>query len=225
VVGRRFVSTGLPRRPLLAALTCAALAVGVGCGGDDETSPASLKDQLVPASQLRLEVERPFEWDNPIDFTVDGVFLPEGTKHSDAIEEIDDFGFEAGYGELLRPTGGGPDIHFEVAKFDSDDGAADARDYLHQQDLQQPCFAACTVNPEDLDVNGVPGLKGVHQVPLPKAQIPPGAGPPFERFVVEFTIGPYLYIVDAAGDPGDTPPARFARGTKSVYEYASEHTD
>jgi hypothetical protein len=218
--------SGAFRRNLgLAVLISAALAVGVGCGGDNETSPASLKAQLVPASQLRLKVEEPFEWDNPIDFTVDGVFLPAGTKPSDAIEEIEDFGFEAGYGELLRPRGGGPDIHLEVAKFDSDDGARDARDYLHQQDLQQPCFAACTVNPEDLNVEGVPDLKGVHQVPLPKAQVPAGAGPPFERFVVEFTIGPYLYIVDANGDPGDTPPGRFASGTKIVYEYASQRSD
>jgi hypothetical protein len=225
VGGSRLISLGTRRGLSLAGLICAALALGAGCGGDDETSPASLKAQLVPASQLRLKVEEPFEWDNPIDFIVDGVLIPAGTKHSDAIEEIDDFGFEAGYGEILRPRGGGPDIHLDVAKFDSDDGARDARDYLHQQDLQQPCFAACSVNPEDLDVNGVPNLEGVHQVPLPKAQIPPGAGPPFERFVVEFTIGPYLYIVDAGGAPGDTPPRRFASGTKIVYEYASQRSD
>lgn len=209
---------------LLAALICAGLAVGAGCGGDDETSPASLKAQLVPASQLRLKVEEPFEWDNPIDFMVDGFLLPAQTRHSDAIEEVDDAGFDAGYGEVQSPEGGGPGFHIDVVKFDSDDGAAEIRDYLHKQDLLQPCYAACTVNPEPLEVKGIPNAKGVRQVPL-KGKSPPGAGPPFERFVVEFTIGPYLYIVDAGGPPGAMPPARFLRGAKTVYEYASARAD
>jgi hypothetical protein len=225
VGGGPLISLGTRRCLSLAGLICAALALGAGCGGDDETSPASLKSRLVPASQLRLEVVQPFEWDNSIDFSVEGVLLPAATKPSAAVDEIDDAGFDAGDGEILRPKGGGPDIHVAVVKFDSDDGAVEIRDYLHGQDLQQPCFEACTVNPKELELKGVPNSKAVHQVPLPKSQIPPGAPPPFERYVAEFTIGPYLYIADAGGAPGDTPPARFQRGVRTVYEYASKRSD
>jgi hypothetical protein len=209
------------RRIGLGLLCAAALATGVACGDDDETSPASLKPLLVPESQLRLALEHPFEWDNAIDFTVEGINLPQSTRPSDAIEEIEDAGFDAGYGQFLGPG----DVHVAVAKFDGDDGATEARDYLHQQDLQQPCFGACSVDPQEFEVSGIPNLKGVHLVPRPRSELPADAPPPFEAFTVEFTIGPYLYYVNAGGGPGEVPEERFTRGVKTVYEYARRHTD
>jgi hypothetical protein len=56
---------------MLAALLSLAFA---GCGGDDDgVSPASLKSQLLPASDFPgFKVEREFSWDNPIDFVGQG---------------------------------------------------------------------------------------------------------------------------------------------------------
>ena len=57
---------------LWTALSLAGLSIGAlgGCGGDDDgTSPASLKGQLLPASEIPgFKVVRELEWDNPIDF-------------------------------------------------------------------------------------------------------------------------------------------------------------
>jgi hypothetical protein len=94
--------------------------------------------------------------------------------------------------------------------------------FLHQQDLQQPCYTACTVNPRELTISGIPGATAVEQVPI-KGKLPPNAGPPFEAFAVEFTIGSDLFYGYVQGDPGDTPPARFEQGAALVYKYASQH--
>jgi hypothetical protein len=108
----------------------------------------------------------------------------------------------------------------DVARFDSADGASQALRYLHGQDLQHPCFASCSVSPQPLTVKGVPSSEAVHQAPN-GVKPPPGSGP-FERYVLEFTIGPDLFIVDANGGPGDTPPAQFDAGARTVYRYAAK---
>lgn len=148
--------------------------------------------------------------------------MPEALPPSKAIAAIDDAGFEAGAGQLIFPKGGGPQIHVGVAGFDSSDGASKAVDYLHEQDLQQPCFAACTVTPRDLTVKGIPNSKAVHQVPNPGK--PPPGSEKFERWVIEFAIGPDLYIVDTTGDPGAVPKARFEQGAQQVYQYAAKQS-
>jgi hypothetical protein len=210
------------------AIAAGLLAVGLpaGCGGDDgdNASPSELQAQLISPDQIPpLQDRRDFSWDDPTDFVVQGVFYPENTRPSAVIGAIDDAGFQAGAGRYALPKGeGGPDVYFDVAQFDSEDGARQAQEYLHGQDLQQPCYAACVVNPEEYDVSGIPGAKAVHQVPNGRKG-PPGTEP-FERFVVEFTIGPDLYIVDTRGDPGDVPPDQFNAGSKRVYDFAKQHS-
>jgi hypothetical protein len=203
---------------LLAAMTMATVAA---CGDDDEdgVSPAALEERLFPESELRrldLEVDRTFTWDNPTDFTVQGLFLPEATPPSDAIETIDDAGFEAAAGQFLRDAFG-----VGVAQFESEEGANEVRDYLHEQDLQQPCYAACVVEPREFELEGIPGATAVAQLPV-EGELPPGTGPPFQRYVVEFTIGPYLYVGDASGPPRLDLESRFEEGVKALYDHVKD---
>ncbi len=204
-------------------------AVGAGCGGDeggDEPAPESLATQLPPPSQLGpLREERSFNWDNATDFVVEGTVLPEATAPSSAIEQIDDAGFAAGAGQILVPKGpgGGAPVNVAVAAFDSSDGATQAQDYLHDQDLQQPCFAACAVNRRELTIEEIPGATAVHHVPI-KGELPPGLHP-FEGFAVEFTIGSNLYYASASSDPGDIPVAEFEKGALRFYEHAQQHSE
>jgi hypothetical protein len=207
---------------LACLLALAAVAVGSGCGGGDDTSAASLKDQLLPAKQLSpLKIESNFEWDNPIDFVVQGLNLPESTAPSEVIGSIDDAGFEAAAGQLLATKQGDPTANVDVAGFDSEDGAREARDVLHQEDLKQPCIAECVVNPREYKAKGIPDSVGVHLVPIDRPA-PPGLSK-FEAYHVEFTIGKDLYVVEAFGPPGSIPEARFQSGAKTFYEYASSH--
>ena len=105
----------------------------------------------------------------------------------------------------------------------SSDGATQAQDYLHDQDLQQPCFAACAVNPRELTIEEIPGATAVHHVPI-KGELPPGLHP-FEGFAVEFTIGSNLYYASASSDPGDIPVAEFEKGALRFHEHAQQHSE
>jgi hypothetical protein len=179
-----------------------------GCGGDDETSPDSLRGRLLPASEVPgFKVKRTFEWDNAIDLTAQGFFLPQSTAPSEVVEVAEEAGFEAGVGEQLE-RGLGSGIFVIAAKFASDDGARDMLDRLHREDLQQPCYGACSQIQSEMQVSGIPDAKGAQSRPNPKP--PPNAPPPFQAYAVEFTVGPYLYVVGGSGPvpmPGASPEA------------------
>jgi hypothetical protein len=238
---------GASRRGLcLAGIALLAVGIAPGCGGngDGNSSPSTLATQLIPASKLRLQTQQEFRWDDPIDFVFEGILVPQsvpGTA-SKTVKAIDDAGFDAGAGEVVAPKGGGPEIHIDVAKFGSDDGAREARDYLHTIDLQQPCPGKCDVSPKPGVTYGIPNAKAVRQVPIKglkpppgvgkpppgavpfKGKPPPGAGPPLERRVIEFTIGPYLYLADGSALPGEVSPGRWKQGVKLFYAYARKKT-
>jgi len=215
-----------------------ALALGLafadGCGGDDaeesSTDPKQLSAQLISPSDLdvgeELTADAEFQWTDPIDFAVDGLLIPGSVPNSasQTVHAIDDAGFDSGAGEILLTKESGVEAHLDVAKFDSDDGAAEARDYLNTIDLQQPCHGPCVVNPTKAGTLGIPNAKAVHQVPIEGAKLPPTAGPPFERRVIEFTIGPYLYVVDVSGPPGAVSEATWKKGVEAVYDDARKST-
>jgi hypothetical protein len=202
--------------PFILALTL------IGCGGNDEgVSAASLKSQLLPASDVPgYKIEREFSWDNPIDFTVQGLPLPESTPPSRAVKVFEDAGFEAGAGERLVVAKGktfeGPPANIDVVQFGSDDGALDALDYVRKESLKQPCFAVCSVEVREFAVPGIPGARGVQLTPL--RQPPPDAPPPFEAYGVGFTIGPRLYLTNSDGPPGLVKKSRVLGTTKALYE-------
>jgi hypothetical protein len=210
-------------RALLALLVAVAVGAATGCGDGDgsDVSPQSLSKLLPPASQLgQLRLEGSLSWKDPVDFVVQGTVLPQGTAPSSAASQIEDAGFAAGAGDILVSQGGGPPINVSVAGFDSTDGASQAQDYLHAQDLEQPCLAACSVSPQDLKIKGIPGATAVHQVPV-KTKLPPYIEP-FEAYAVEFTLGEDVFYAHASGDPGDIPPGVFERGAVSLYKYARQ---
>jgi hypothetical protein len=161
-------------------------------------------------------VERYFDWKNPVDAVVEGIFLPEATRPSDAVNVVKKAKFDAGAGELLTTKGNGPRVLFDALKFKSADKARKVQSYLHGQDLQQPCFKVCSAQVSNLKLNGIPGATAVQQVPMRK--LPPNAPPPFDHYVAEFTVGPYLYIADANGGPGEVPKALFEKGARAYYD-------
>lgn len=192
-----------------AAVCLATAAFVAGCGDDDSssddssssgTSASTLKERLMPAEELDLEVGREFEWDNPTDFIVEGVFISEGTTPSEIIGEIDDAGFSAAAGQIAHDESGEVFAFVGAASFDSEEGAVSALDILHAEDLRQPCFDQCAVAPVEYEVEGIPDSAAVRHVPS-KGELPPGLFP-FEAFHVEFTVGSDLYIFQTSGPPG-----------------------
>jgi hypothetical protein len=192
------------------------LAALAGCGGygddGDDGDPAALKSRLVPASEVSgYKLHRTFEWDDSIDLVAQGIPMSETTAPSGAVEVMEDAGFEAGAGEHLTKEAGA-DISFLVAKFASADDARDVQEYVYREGLKLPCYASCTQVPGDMPVSGIPGAKGVEQLPKDGAQAPetgegssdgpPSEPPPFVAYGVGFTVGEDFYLVSGGGAPG-----------------------
>ena len=202
------------RAATLALAALCSVALVAGCGGDDEdeaASAADLKTQLTSESQIPgFDVEESFEWDNASDAAHEGINIPEATPPEEPIEVLEEAGFEAGVGQRLIASSGetssrGPFASVVVIESGSEEDAATVRDYLHEQDLEQPCIEACSVDTSELAVEGIPTAKGAaHQ---PPKNPPPNAPPAFEAYTVEFTIGPRLYIVSAGGEPSQVVKA------------------
>jgi hypothetical protein len=204
--------------PLVIA-ACAALALSglTGCGSEDKASASSLKPRLLPASLAPgFKLLRTLDWSDPVDLVGEGIFLPEATHPSQAVKEIRDAGFRGAAGEDFNRGGpAGDEIRTGVIKLKSPSAADKVRDWMHSQDLQQPCFAQCIFFPRNLAISGIPGVRAVQQVPTaaagppPGAKLPPGVKPPTgatigppTRYLVEFTVGPYLYFASTEGGAG-----------------------
>jgi hypothetical protein len=163
------------------------------------------------------KVGRSFDWDDPIDFAVEGLPRPETTPPSDTVKAIQDASFEAAVGEVLVTKAGfeGPHGQVVVAQLGSDGDALDALDYVRKEALKQPCFALCSVEAKEFAVAGIPGAKGVQQSPLPEP--PPDAPPPFASYGIGFTIGPRLFLAVADGGPGQVKKSQVLDAAKALY--------
>jgi hypothetical protein len=222
---------------VIAAVCVAAAGLGglmTGCGSGSKVSAASLKPRLLPASLTpRFHVLRTLDWSDPVNLVGEGIFRPEATHPSDAVKEVRSAGFRGAVGEELNRGGAaGEAIRNGVVKFKSASGAKKVRDWMHRQDLRQPCFAKCIFSPRNLAIPGAPGAEAVRQVPSarppsrppPGVKLPPGvnaprvvpgAGPP-TRYLVEFTVGPYLYFVWTEGNAAAN--TKFVAGAKQYYD-------
>jgi hypothetical protein len=221
---RRRCSTAvalLLRAALASSVICTGALVGCGGGDDDGTSPASLRSQLLPVSEVPgFKTERKFDWDNPIDFVHEGLPLPESTPLSEAVEAIEDAGFEAGVGESFVVAKGskfqGPHWTVDVAQLGSDDKAREALDYVRKEALKPPCFGDCSVIGREFAVTGIPGAKGVQLTP--QRNPPPDAPPPFAACGIAFTTGSRLYLINVDGEPGQVKKGQVLSAAKALYK-------
>jgi hypothetical protein len=211
---------------ILAGLVPAVLA-GCGGGGGKTVSSSSLKPRLLP-SIGGLRFERNFDWRDPVDLVGQGIAIPQATAPSAAVKEFVDAGYRGGAGVAFTPRGQPePETIEAVTRLGSPAGARKVLRWLHQQDLQQPCFSQCIFQPRAIAITGVPGAAGVAQVPgqqPPPAgarKLPSGAGGPQTNLIAEFTIGPYLYYARTQAAPRDQP--RFVAGVRLAYARAKRY--
>ncbi len=202
---------------LLISLVVGGLAACGGDDGSDKVSAASLKNRLLPASALPgFRQQRTFDWGDPVNLVGEGLLLPEATHPSSGVKMFEDAGFEGAVGERLT-IGTPPDlgeVTVGVVKLASADGARQAREWMHAQDLHQPCYEACIFSPRELPISSVPTATAVQQVPNSGA--PKEGGPPTHYFV-EFTEGPYLYFSNTDGSREDA--RRVIAATQLYYKH------
>jgi hypothetical protein len=110
-------------------------------------------------------------------------------------------------------------VRIRAAQFDSEEGALEARDLLHDEDLKTPRPDACVVTPIEYELDDVPDSAAVHHVPT-RVDLPPGASR-VEAHHAEFVIGPRLYVVQVSGRPSSTFSADFDKLMRTVYGSAS----
>jgi hypothetical protein len=217
-------------RLLSLALFLAVAVGGCGGGGDSTVSSTSLQSRLIPASQVPgFKFERRLDWSDPVNLVGEGMTLPEVTHPSQAVSELKNANFEGAAGEVLRKGSGfaTTELNIGAAKFKSPADADNVRDWMHKQDLQQPCFVQCIFSPRPATIPGVPGARFVVQQPTgapkppPGLKLPPGArsGPP-ANYLAEFTVGPYLHWVFLQADPKDR--AQVVAGVKRYHDYAQK---
>jgi hypothetical protein len=216
----------LGARPLVYLLLLGAPVVGAGClGGEDDeggdgVSLAELKGRLPAAGDLGLTLQRKHEWENPTDVLVQGLVIPDATTPSELGAAIEDAGFQGAVGNELSGARDS-NVRIVAAQFDSEDGALEARDLLHKEDLKQPCAAACAVSPSEYKLDAIPDSAAVHHAPI-RGELPPGMNP-VEAYHAEFVIGPQLYVLQRDGPPRKTFGAEFDKALRTVYEAASSN--
>jgi hypothetical protein len=204
-------------------LALAVIALGA-CGGDDddgesEVSVAELHSSLPTAGDLGLDERGESEWHAATDLLgpPEGLVIGAATDPSELGAAIDDAGFQRAAGRDLE----GPDVNVRIraAQFDSEEGALEARDLLHDEDLKTPCPDACVVAPIEYELDDVPDSAAVHHVPT-RVDLPPGASR-VEAHHAEFVIGAQLYVVQVSGRPSSTFSADFDKLMRIVYGSAS----
>jgi hypothetical protein len=184
-------------------------------GGGDDASFAELSSSLPTGGDLGLDQGSESEWDNATDLLTVFLVIPDETVPSELGTAIEDAGFQ---GAASLETGGpGLNVRISAAQFDSEEGALEARDLLHDEDLKQPCAEACVVAPREYELEDVPDSAAVHHVPV-KGDSPAG---PVEGHHAEFVIGPRLYVVQVDGRPSPTFSADFDQLMRTVHESAS----
>jgi hypothetical protein len=217
VAGRTFsvVTATLLRVAALLALLLVVLCLGA-CGGNDETSAASLNERLLPPADVAgFRLHRRFEWNNSLDFVVQGVPLSENTLPSDVVEAVDDAGFDAAAGEIFEKKDG-PRLSIVAIKLGSENDADELGDFFHREGLKQPCDGSCSEIASTMRVTGIPNAQGVQLMPQ---KFPgPNAPPPFMAYGVGFTRDSYLYVVDAGGPPGSLEKSFVLGLARALYQ-------
>ena len=215
----------------VALLTATVGASGCG-GGGKKVSSASLQPRLLPSSEVSpfgFALQQTQDWSDPVNLVGEGLPLPQRTRPSEAVKEFTDAHFEGSAGEVLAKGAGFNEtaIRVGVAKFASAADAQGVREWMHREDLKQPCYSQCNFAPGTVSVKGFPGIKLVVQKgqapPLPPGAPPaarahPPSGP--SNYLTEFTLGPYLYWANLQADAG--AQSRFEDGAKLYYAHARQ---
>jgi hypothetical protein len=209
----------------VAVLSLALAMISLGaCGGDDDDAEgdvtvAELTSNLPTGDQLGLDEQGQSESDDATNLVgpPTGLVIGSETHPNELGGAIEDAGFQGSVGQDY----GSSDSHvlIRAIQFDSEAGALEARDLLHDEDLKEPCPKACVVTPLEYELKDIPESAAVHHVPN-GVNVPPGESR-VEAHHAEFPVGSTLYVVQVSGKPSKTFTTDFDELMRTVYRKAT----
>ena len=187
---------------VVAGLSAAALVSGCG-GGSSTVSSASLQPRLLPAAEAPgFGLQRTLDWNDPVNLVGEGLALPQVTHPSAAVQEFEGAHLRGAAGEILvrGSSFNETEATVGVAQFKSAADATRVRDWMHSENLHQPCYGQCIFSPYSVALASIPASRFVVQSSKPPPP-PPGApagarvGPGPANYLAEFTIGPWAAML------------------------------
>jgi hypothetical protein len=112
-----------------------------------------------------------------------------------------------------------PHISSLAMRFDSEQGATDALDTLHQDSLR-PCPETCANQVEEFEVADIPGAYGTHRFATEESIQQTGDTEvrPFDGYEIGFADGVFAYRVLLDGPPGKVTQEEAEQIAKSLYD-------
>lgn len=189
-------------RVALALLVLVAATMPVGCGGDDAPAEPLALDERLPTDEeaAGFPVQRRFTWpdaDGPVNEGF-AATLNNPEIADEAKEVLRDAGYVEG-AAVVRSRAENDNFVVMVLRLGSEDGARDVLEWGHHEELK-PCPGLCSVDISEFDVGGIDNAKGIERLVGPP--IEGQESPPYDRFLVDFTDGTVLYLVERAAPPG-----------------------
>jgi hypothetical protein len=207
----------------------ALLAIGVvACGGDGGGGePLTLEQRLLRESEV------PGSEPDPVETRVGPAGLDEFASFADyvAAADIERSKLEAaGFVSAVHDTrfypaapgashtGEEPHVRMLVARFDSEDGAREGADLLHEKSLE-PCPETCAQRITEFEVSGIADARGIrHYTSAEELKATGEPGEPFDSYAILFTDGVFAYELEVFGPPGEVSKEQIEEIAGKVYE-------
>jgi hypothetical protein len=215
------------RVSLLALAVVAAIGIA-GCGGDS-AEPLTLAQRVPEVAEAPGSKPDPVETrrtakgldefnrklgDQFIEPTAEEIRKFEKTGFVAGIHDTRFFPFEPG----AAHTGNEPHVFSLVLEFESEDGAKDAIDLMHQNGLR-PCPGGCAADISEFEVDGVPDATGVRRIATAADLEATGEpGDPYDSYAIRFADGPFAYDIELFGLPGKVSEKQAEEIAKKLFD-------
>lgn len=201
-------------------LTCV-----VACGGDgDGAEPLTLEQRLLRESEVPGSEPDPVETRTTAR-SLDDFMASDAGERMDS-SKLDEAGFVSAVHDLrfYPETPGGshtrdaPHVRMLVIRFESDDGAREGADLLHEHALE-PCPETCALRISEFEVSGVPDAQGVRRFTSAERLEETGEpGKPHDSYSIVFADGSFAYELEVFGTPGEVSETQIEELAGKVHE-------
>jgi hypothetical protein len=213
-------------------VTAIVLGVGMAACGGDEASPLTLEqlEQRVPS-----EAEAPGSEPDPVEtqVTVTGLdeFEAEILVDVPSVTDEDVRALrEAGFVSAVRDTRffpsepggehvpGAPHVFTLVLQFESEEGAREAVELMHQFNLRS-CPETCAFEIGEFHVGGTPNAKGAQRIATQESLDEVGdPGEPFAVYAIDFADGFLVYDITLSGPPEEVSERKLEEIATRLHE-------